>query len=105
MKISVAVPEIAVGRSAVVEADGRRILLCRSTSGLHALDEVCPHQDKSLDGGRVRGNSLICPHHGARFSLEDGKSLSSVTPNGLTLFSCREENGQAEIILDEPVGA
>jgi 3-phenylpropionate/trans-cinnamate dioxygenase ferredoxin subunit len=98
--ITVAVPEIAVGRSAIVEVDGARILLCRSTQGLHALDEICPHQEKSLEGGRVRGLSLICPHHGARFSLTDGSSMSPVTPNSLKLFPCTEAQGEACIIVD-----
>ncbi|WP_179044915.1 Rieske (2Fe-2S) protein [Sphingobium lactosutens] len=81
----------------VVTVEGRNILLCRSASGLHAMDETCPHQKLSLDGGRVRGNFIMCPHHGARFSLEDGKSLSPLTPNSLTLFPTRIVGDELEI--------
>lgn len=83
----------------VVELDGRKILLCRSAAGVHAMDEVCPHQALSLDGGRVRGASIICPHHGARFSLEDGRSMSPLTPRGLTLYPAEVIGDEVEITL------
>lgn len=83
----------------VVEIDGKRVLLCRSPSGIRAMDEICPHQRLSLEGGRVRAGFIMCPHHGARFSLEDGKSLSPLTPNGLKLFDCRVDGDQLEIDL------
>lgn len=83
----------------VVDLDGRRVLLCRSPAGIRAMDEMCPHQLLSLDGARVRGTALMCPHHGARFSLEDGCSLSQMTPNGLTLYSTRIVGDELEIDL------
>ncbi len=97
MKITVALPALDVGASMVVVAGDKRVLVCRSTAGIHALDEICPHQLQSLAGGRVRGTSLFCPHHGARFSLEDGRSLSTVTPAGLKLFSCAVTGDKLEI--------
>lgn len=83
----------------IVELDGKRVLLCRSATGIRAIDETCPHQQLSLEGGRVRGNVLMCPHHGARFSLDDGKSLSPLTPKGLTLYATREIGDELEIDL------
>lgn len=29
-----------------------------------------------MDGARVRGETIICPHHGARFRLDNGASLT-----------------------------
>lgn len=81
----------------VVTVGDRRILLCRSATGIHAMDDMCPHQLLSLDGARVRSNFILCPHHGARFSLEDGRSLSSITPNGLTLYPTRIVDEALEI--------
>ncbi|MEJ7935356.1 Rieske (2Fe-2S) protein [Sphingobium sp. AN558] len=84
--------------SRIVEIDGKRVLLCRGPGGIRAMDEICPHQLLSLDGGRVRGNFIMCPHHGARFSLEDGKSLSPLTANALTFFESRVEGD--ELVVD-----
>ncbi|HUD94577.1 Rieske (2Fe-2S) protein [Sphingobium sp.] len=79
--------QIPMSGTHVVECEGRRVLLCRNQNGIHAMAEMCPHQMLSLDGGRVRGDVIMCPHHGARFSLDDGRSLSPLTTNGLTLYS------------------
>lgn len=93
-------PALAPGQSAIVQVAGRNLLLCRSASGLHAMAETCPHQEKSLEGARVRGNAVMCPHHGARFSLEDGRSLSpQLTPDGVNLLPCREAGEEVEIEL------
>lgn len=85
--------------SRIIEIDGKRLLLCRSAAGIRVFDEMCPHQLLSLEGARVRGNFIMCPHHGARFSLEDGKSLSTLTPNGLRLFEARIKGDELEIDL------
>jgi 3-phenylpropionate/trans-cinnamate dioxygenase ferredoxin subunit len=81
----------------IVECDGHRVLLCRSQKGIHAMAEMCPHQKLSLDGGRVRGDFIMCPHHGARFNLEDGRSLSPLTANGLTLYLVRIDGDMIEV--------
>ena len=90
-------PSLAVGHSSVLELHGKRVFICRSAAGWHAILDACPHQDKSLEGSRIRHGSLICPHHGARFSLDDGRSMSPLTPNGLTLLPCRTIDGELEI--------
>ncbi|MGK2908259.1 MAG: Rieske (2Fe-2S) protein [Sphingobium sp.] len=97
--IRIPLSDVPESGARVVTADGRKILLCRSAAGIHAMDEMCPHQRLSLDGGRVRGNFIMCPHHGARFSLEDGRSLSQLTPNGLTLYQTRIVADDLEIDL------
>ncbi|MFT4054488.1 MAG: Rieske 2Fe-2S domain-containing protein [Novosphingobium sp.] len=91
--------EVPQAGSRIVEIEGRRVLLCRSAVGIHAMDEMCPHQFLSMEGGRVRSNFIMCPHHGARFSLQDGASLSPLTPNRLTLFETRVIEEELEIDL------
>lgn len=98
-KVTVPLPAVDVGRSAIVEVGGQRVLLCRAANGLHAMRELCPHQTLSMEGARVRHNSVMCPHHGARFSLEDGRSLSPLTQNGLHLLPCLEQGETLEIEL------
>jgi nitrite reductase/ring-hydroxylating ferredoxin subunit len=90
--------EVPATGTRIVECDGRKLLLCRSQKGIHAMDEMCPHQRLSLDGGRVRGDFIMCPHHGARFSLEDGRSLSPLTPNGLKLYPVQVDGD--ELVID-----
>lgn len=98
-KSRIAVPDVAAGRAVAVTIEGQRVLVCRSATGLHVVRDDCPHQNLTMDGGRVRGNSIICPHHGARFSLDDGRSMSPITPKPLTVLACREQDGELEVDL------
>jgi 3-phenylpropionate/trans-cinnamate dioxygenase ferredoxin subunit len=88
-EVSIPLADLPPGRAIAIEAGGTRVVVCRSPAGVHAMPEFCPHQALSLEGGRVRGSSIICPHHGARFSLENGRSLSPITPTSLDLLPCR----------------
>jgi nitrite reductase/ring-hydroxylating ferredoxin subunit len=83
----------------LVTVKGHRVLLCRSGGSIRAIGEVCPHQVLSLEGAKVRGNSIFCPHHGARFSLEDGRSLCSITDRGLTLYDAEIVGGELVIFI------
>ncbi|HET8613510.1 MAG TPA: Rieske (2Fe-2S) protein [Sphingomonas sp.] len=97
--VKIPLSEVPEQGARVVTIEGKRVLLCRSAAGIRAIDEICPHQCLSLEGGRVRGSSLICPHHGARFSLEDGRSLSPLTPKPLTLYPVTEEGEELAITI------
>ena len=85
--------------SAIVELEGRRLLVCRDGENIRVMDEVCPHQDLSLEGARVRRGSLFCPHHGARFSLKDGRSLSPMTDCPLKFYPVAVSGDEVEIAL------
>jgi nitrite reductase/ring-hydroxylating ferredoxin subunit len=60
------------GDRAVVELEGRRILLLRVGDDLHALDDACPHEGNPLEHGEVLGDVLECAYHGWRFDLATG---------------------------------
>lgn len=41
--------------------------------------------------------SLMCPHHGARFDLLSGQSLSSLTARALATYTVRKVGDELEI--------
>lgn len=92
-------PDLIDGASTVVEADGQRLFVCKSGGVLRAASEMCPHQKLSLAGARIRKGSLFCPHHGARFDIESGKSLSSLTPKPVVWLPLRDTGDTIEIDL------
>ena len=67
--------DVLTGDRAVVEADGREILLLRVAGELHAFDNACPHEGNPLVDGDVRGDQLECAYHGWRFDLRTGACL------------------------------
>jgi phenylpropionate dioxygenase-like ring-hydroxylating dioxygenase large terminal subunit len=63
-----------------VYLDGRPIVLFRTTKGVEALVDRCPHRLVELSKGRVVGDDIECPYHGWRFS---GKGLCTTIPCNL----------------------
>ena len=90
--------EVEENSEAVFEANGRPILVIRSHQGeLIAVENKCPHANENLSGGRFRGGYYACPHHGARFELSTGKSMTNLSTKPLICFDVRENGGKIEI--------
>ena len=65
--------DIAPGKCAPFEVEGHNVLIAQTKNGdFYAVENLCSHADAKLEGGRVRGNHIMCPLHGARFDLRDG---------------------------------
>lgn len=62
------------------EIDGRGVLICREGDELFAVDELCPHENKSMRFGVVFDGVLTCPHHQYRFKLETGECNRRCAP-------------------------
>lgn len=43
---------------------------------LFAISDICTHAEASLSEGRVDGESVECPLHGACFDLRTGEALT-----------------------------
>lgn len=67
--------DVLAGDRAVVDGDGRQILLLRVAGEIHAFDNACPHEGNPLVDGDVLGDQLECAYHGWRFDLRTGACL------------------------------
>jgi nitrite reductase/ring-hydroxylating ferredoxin subunit len=72
--------ELLRGDRAVVDADGREIVVLRVGGELHAFDNACPHEGNPLVEGEVLGDVLECAYHGWRFDLATGACLAGDEP-------------------------
>ena len=68
--------DVGPGTATVVEAGGRRIALCNTGDGFHAIDDICTHDGSPLDQGTLDGNQIECPRHGAKFDVVTGRALT-----------------------------
>ncbi|HUY18640.1 MAG TPA: Rieske 2Fe-2S domain-containing protein [Candidatus Binataceae bacterium] len=59
-----------------VEAGGEEILIFRVGAKLCGIQRICPHQEADLEGGKVMGEMLKCPHHGYIFRFDSGRCLN-----------------------------
>src|SRR5216684_4015645 len=56
-----------------VEVTGQPILLGRTAAGVPvAVEPLCPHQNRPMDGGNVYGDEIDCPHHHYTYDAHSG---------------------------------
>lgn len=60
------------GRAVTVHVGGERVAVVRKGGSLHAISNVCPHQNGPLGEGVVRDGYLECPWHGYQFDPATG---------------------------------
>ena len=86
-----AVPEGSV-RTFVV--DGFPLALARSGGRMYAVEDRCSHDDGPLGEGAVDGCEVICPRHGARFDLRDGRATRMPAATPILAVPVKEEAGK-----------
>jgi len=95
--ITVALSDVAQGMMHTVAAGGREIVVCRTKDGVYALDNICTHAYARLNEGRLRGNRLICPLHGAAFDVRDGRVLGAPASRPLAIHAVKVVDDRIEI--------
>ena len=84
--------DLVEGSPLIVTAGGRQLVVVRWHGEVHALRNICPHQNQSFECGAVRERIvarergemepdfedpiLICPFHGWEFQLTSGRCTS-----------------------------
>ncbi|WP_448582925.1 Rieske (2Fe-2S) protein [Thermaurantiacus sp.] len=92
--------DVAPGQCVWREVEGTPLLFARDSAGcLHALAGTCSHALLPLAGARLRGQALVCPHHGARFDLASGKPLGPPASAPLAVYRVAEVNGRLMVQL------
>lgn len=85
------------GQPQRVEAGGFPVLLVRQGTRVFALADICTHLGCSLAEGRLEGETIVCPCHGSRYALADGRALEGPTAYPQTVLETRIHNGQVEV--------
>ena len=67
--------DLPVGTARMAKVDGRRICVVRTESGVHAIDNGCPHEGYGLTQGALDGDVLTCEWHNWKFRVTDGHCL------------------------------
>lgn len=100
--VSVAnVDDLPDGKAMGFDVAGTSIVLCKKGAEVFAFEGLCSHAFKPLVGARVRGDTMMCPHHGARFDLKTGAVAASPAVRGLKTYSTRLNGGMIEVKIEE----
>ena len=73
---AISVDEVKPGHSKVVSVNGKELAIFNIHGKFFAADNACPHEGGPLGEGDIEENIVVCPWHGWRFNIEDGKSLT-----------------------------
>ncbi len=64
--------DLAVAAMKMVKVDGHRLCLVRTSEGVFALDQACPHEGYGLTTGELEGDLITCAWHNWKFRVTDG---------------------------------
>jgi nitrite reductase/ring-hydroxylating ferredoxin subunit len=87
------------GRTLRVEVDKREILLCHTAEGIFAIDNLCTHAAARLCEGKLKGNRILCPLHGAAFDVRDGSALSRPASVALKCYPVEIRGEEITLLL------
>lgn len=76
-----------------VEAGGIPLTLVRVGDQVHAVLDVCSHEDYPLHEGFVFGTQIECALHGSMFDLESGEPASLPATVAVPVYATRVDDG------------
>jgi len=91
--------ELPQGKSMSVEIGEREILLCHTSEGVFAVDNLCTHGAARLCEGKLKGQRILCPLHGAAFDVRDGAALSRPAVRPLASHRVSVEGDDISVLL------
>ncbi len=67
--------DLAEGSMRLVKVDGHRLCLVRTSEGVFAVDQACPHEGYGLTTGELVDGVITCAWHNWKFRVNDGRCL------------------------------
>ncbi len=93
-----------------IEILGEKVVVFRTSQGVHAFKDLCIHRGVPLSLGRVVNDEIICPYHGWTYNhcgtctripaLPEGKAIPKKAKT--ITYTCTEEHGFIWVCLGEP---
>jgi nitrite reductase/ring-hydroxylating ferredoxin subunit/uncharacterized membrane protein len=102
---------VAIGRSddfhegtlTRVMADALPVVVVRRAGALHVMGAVCSHAGGPLDEGELDGDVVVCPWHGSRFCLRNGRAVGGPASFGQPVMDIREVDGVVSVRPQVPL--
>lgn len=89
--------ELPPGSSRVVNVENAQIAVFNLEGRYYAIEDVCTHDGGELASGIREGDVIVCPRHGARFSIKTGAVLAPPAYEPVATFPVRVENGMVQV--------
>ncbi len=89
--------ELPPGERLNVSIDDEQILVFNVGGKLYAIGDICSHDGNMLDDAAVEGYEVICPRHGARFDIRNGKVTALPAVIDIPAYPVRIIDGHIEV--------
>ncbi|MQA94718.1 MAG: Rieske 2Fe-2S domain-containing protein [Streptosporangiales bacterium] len=83
----------ALPEGSVRGVPGLPIVVGRNGAGIFAVGGYCPHTGARLEKGRIVGDCVECPVHGALFALAGGRRRRGPARRGIPSFDVQVRDG------------
>ncbi|MDF2960478.1 MAG: Rieske protein [Paenibacillus sp.] len=92
---------------------GQRIVVFRTSKGIHAFKDLCIHRGSALSIGSVMNDTIVCPYHGWQYDADgkcvcipaQSKDASIPLKAKAKVYSCMEKYGLIWVCTGNPVNA
>jgi len=94
------VEDLPEGERKVVVTEAGKIAVFHLPDGYYAIEDICTHDGGELASGSMEGDEIICPRHGARFCVRDGRALTPPAYEDVDTFAVRISDGLVQIDIE-----
>ncbi|MDO8989032.1 MAG: Rieske 2Fe-2S domain-containing protein [Sideroxyarcus sp.] len=90
------------GSARALEVRGLPVAVFNIDGEYYAIKDACPTDGGALFGGVLRGDEIICPRHGERYSVKTGARADNPGTEKLETFLVRVSHGLVQIEMEVP---
>jgi 3-phenylpropionate/trans-cinnamate dioxygenase ferredoxin subunit len=80
-----------------VDIEGVSVAVFNLEGAYFAIRDMCTHDGGKLADGEMQGETIVCPRHGARFSIKTGKVLSPPAYEDVRIYKVRVVDGKVQV--------
>lgn len=91
------VTEFTPGSWRIVDVDIYSVLVFNIEDSYYAIENICTHDGGTLSDGRLEGDEIICPRHGARFCVKNGAVTRPPAYENVRTFAVRVHDAKVQI--------
>lgn len=91
------VDEFPPGTRRLVDMDGTAVAVFNLGGQYFAIRDICPHDGGELANGKLEGEEIVCPRHGARFSVRTGAVLGPPAYEDVPTYPVRVVQGMVQV--------
>lgn len=93
------IPDVPLKTTLCVQHLGKEVLLCHTSEGIFAVDNLCSHAAQKLSLGKLKGHKIQCPLHSAAFDVRDGSVFSRPASQPLGSYPVRVDGNDIALAV------